>query len=105
MTAASPAGPGPIRVLAVSDEVDEGLWQGAGELPDVALVVSCGDLPFDSLARLMAVLDVPLVFVPGNHDPDVSGYRRARSGLFLRAGLPAEPPWPAGAVNADGRVV
>jgi calcineurin-like phosphoesterase family protein len=53
----------------------------------------------------MNALDVPLVFVPGNHDPDVSGYRVARSGLTLRAGLPASPPWPAGAACADGRVV
>ena len=53
----------------------------------------------------MNALDVPLVFVPGNHDPDVSGYRLSRGGLTLRAGLPARPPWPDGAVNADGRVV
>jgi 3',5'-cyclic AMP phosphodiesterase CpdA len=53
----------------------------------------------------MDALDVPLVFVPGNHDADLSGYRTHRSGLVLRAGLPDEPPWPAGAVNADGRVV
>src|SRR5258708_11007884 len=53
----------------------------------------------------MNALDVPLVFVPGNHDPDVSGYRLSRAGLTLRAGLPARPPWPDGAVNADARVV
>jgi hypothetical protein len=43
--------------------------------------------------------------VAGNHDPDIAGYRLGRSGLMLRAGLPDEPPWPPGAVNADGRVV
>jgi hypothetical protein len=53
----------------------------------------------------MNALDVPLVFVPGNHDPDLSGYRTSRAGLILRAGLPARPPWPDGAINADGRVV
>jgi hypothetical protein len=53
----------------------------------------------------MAGLDAPLAFVAGNHDPDVSGYTAARNGLVLRAGLPAEPPWPAGAMNADGHVV
>jgi hypothetical protein len=51
------------------------------------------------------VLDIPLVFVPGNHDPDVSGYRSSRAGLTLRAGLPARPPWPDGAINADGRII
>jgi hypothetical protein len=53
----------------------------------------------------MNALDVPLVFVPGNHDPDVSGYRSSRAGLTLKAGLPARPPWPDGAVNADGRII
>src|SRR5262249_53758834 len=57
------------------------------------------------LGYLMNALDVPLVFVPGNHDPDVSGYRTSRAGLTLRAGLPDRPPWPAGAVNADRAVV
>ena len=56
-------------------------------------------------ATLMNALDVPLVFVPGNHDPDVSGYRSSRAGLTLKAGLPARPPWPDGAVNADGRII
>jgi calcineurin-like phosphoesterase family protein len=68
-------------------------------------VLACGDLPFDYLGHLMGALDVPLVFVPGNHDADLRGYRPARNGLFLRAGLPDEPPWPSGAVNADVRVV
>jgi Calcineurin-like phosphoesterase len=94
-----------VLVLAVSDEVDEGLWSDVGPVRGAELVVACGDLPFDYLGHLMEALDVPLVFVPGNHDPDVTGYRQARSGLILQAGLPAEPPWPPGAVNADGRVV
>jgi hypothetical protein len=100
-----------VRVLAVSDEVDEALAANpaaaggpGGERP-VQLILACGDLPFDYLSTLMNVLDVPLAFVPGNHDPDVSGYRASRAGLTLRAGLPARPPWPDGAVNADGRVV
>jgi len=94
-----------VRVLAVSDEVDEGLAANASVAAGAELILSCGDLPFDYLRQLMDALDVPLVFVPGNHDPDVSGYRSARSGLTTRAALPATPPWPPGAVNADGRVV
>ncbi len=70
-----------------------------------SLILACGDLPFEYLGYLMNALDVPLVFVPGNHDPDLSGYRVSRAGLTLRAGLPARPPWPDGAVSADGRVV
>ena len=50
------------------------------------LILACGDLPFEYLGSLMNALDVPLVFVPGNHDPDLSGYRSSRAGLTLRAG-------------------
>src|SRR5436190_7136553 len=96
---------GMVRVLAVSDDVDEGLYADPGAARDAGLILACGDLPFDYLDYLMNALDVPLVFVPGNHDPDVSGYRVARSGLTLRAGLPASPPWPGGAACADGRIV
>ncbi|HEY3714454.1 MAG TPA: metallophosphoesterase [Jatrophihabitantaceae bacterium] len=94
-----------VRVLAVSDEVDEALRADAGAAHGTELILACGDLPFDYLEYLMSALDVPLVFVPGNHDPDLSGYRSARNGLILRAGMPAKPPWPPGAINADGRVV
>jgi Icc-related predicted phosphoesterase len=94
-----------VRVLAVSDEVDEALRADPARAGGTELILACGDLPFEYLGMLMNALDVPLVFVPGNHDPDVSGYRSSRAGLQLRAGLPEVPPWPAGAVNADGRVV
>jgi calcineurin-like phosphoesterase family protein len=89
----------------VSDEVDNVLCADVRPVRDARLVVACGDLPFDYLGYLMNALDVPLVFVPGNHDPDVSGYRASRAGLTLQAGLPARPPWPAGAVNAERAVV
>lgn len=94
-----------VRVLAVSDEVDEGLYVDARVARDAELVLACGDLPFEYLGYLMDALRVPLVFVPGNHDPDVSGYRLSRGGLTLRAGMPARAPWPDGAINAEGRVV
>jgi Calcineurin-like phosphoesterase len=94
-----------VRVLAVSDEMDELLRADPGAAGAPQLILACGDLPFDYLDYLMNALDVPLVFVPGNHDPDVSGYRASRAGLMLRDGMPASPPWPDGAVNADGAVV
>jgi calcineurin-like phosphoesterase family protein len=94
-----------VRVLAVSDEVDEVLSADTRAVRTAEVIFACGDLPFDYLSYLMNAFDVPLVFVPGNHDPDVSGYRTSRAGLTLRAGMPASPPWPAGAVNADRRVV
>jgi len=100
-----PGPPRAIRVLAVSDEVDEALAADPSPARTAELILACGDLPFDYLDALMNALDVPLVFVPGNHDPDLSGYRVSRAGLTLRAGLPARAPWPDGAVNADCRVV
>ena len=94
-----------VRVLAISDEVDGALVANPTAVRGAQLILACGDLPFDYLGSLMNALDVPLVFVPGNHDPDVAGYRESRSGLILRAGLPARPPWPDGAANADGAIV
>jgi hypothetical protein len=93
-----------VCVLAVSDEVDEGLCANVGLASDAELILACGDLPFDYLGYLMNALDVPLVFVPGNHDPDLTGYRVSRAGLTLRAGLPARAPWPEGSICADGSI-
>jgi hypothetical protein len=85
-----------VRVLAVSDEVDEGLAAGLATGWLVDLIFACGDLPADYLAALINAIDVPMVFVPGNHDPDLSGYRQSRSGLVTLAGFPAAPQWPPG---------
>jgi predicted phosphodiesterase len=94
-----------VLVLAVSDEVDDALLADLRAVRQAQLIVACGDLPFEYLAQLMNALNVPLVFVPGNHDPDISGYRTSRAGLPLRAGLPARLPWPDGAISAEQRVV
>jgi len=59
------------RILAVADEESELLYGDAlHELrPDV--LVACGDLPFEYLENLISRTDRPLVYVPGNHDPDL----------------------------------
>jgi hypothetical protein len=90
-----------VRALAVSDEVVAGLPAGRRR---VDLVLAAGDLPFDYLAELCDVTDRPGVLVPGNHDPDLSGFSQ-RAGLWLRAGQPARWPGPAGFADADGVVV
>lgn len=102
------------RILAIADEVEPSLYSEGIAHVACDLIVSCGDLPFDYLEYLVTMLNVPLVYVPGNHDPDVSpsGPRRpealdslAIEGIF---GLPrarAEPPGPRGCTNADGRIV
>ncbi len=59
------------RVLVVADETAETLWHPQVKAFEPDLVVSCGDLPFDYLEYLVSTLNVPLVFVPGNHDPEI----------------------------------
>jgi len=69
-TGRRPAGRASVKILAVSDEVVEFLY-GPGlrqQFGDVDLVVGCGDLPFYYLEFIVTVLDVPLFYVPGNHD-------------------------------------
>ena len=94
-----------VRVLAIADEVCESLWgpRAAALAPD--LVVAAGDLPWDYLELMASSLDVPVVFVPGNHDPEVSPARQHRSGLFLHAGVPVDPPRPQGCTSVDGAVL
>ena len=62
-------------MLAVSDEVDQALHADAGIASGAELILACGNLPFDYPDYLMNALDVPLAFVQGTHDQDVSGYR------------------------------
>lgn len=94
-----------MRILAVADEVVESLWQPAVRAIAPDLVVACGDLAFDYLEYLVSTLDRPLVFVPGNHDADLSGLRYGRSGLPMTDGRPAREIGPQGCLNADGRVL
>jgi hypothetical protein len=98
----------PVRVLAVSDEVDRSLGPETLQELRPDLLISCGDLPFDYLEYLLTLANVPLLYVPGNHDPDVSARPRgpAFTGVVpLRfADSNAEPPGVAGGVSIDGRV-
>jgi calcineurin-like phosphoesterase family protein len=93
------------RLLAVSDEVVESLWSKRVRALEPDLLVGCGDLPYDYLEYLVSTLDVPAVFVPGNHDPEAPVIRQSRAGLPLRAGLPTTSPRPGGFSNADRRIV
>lgn len=63
-----------MRVLSVSDEVvaylqSEGIHQKLGALD---AIVGCGDLPPSYLEYLVSVLNVPCLYVNGNHnEPEV----------------------------------
>ncbi|AYJ50798.1 metallophosphoesterase family protein [Rhodococcus sp. P1Y] len=93
-----------VSVLAVSDETIESLWNPQVRSLGVDLILGAGDLPFDYLEYLTDVLNAPCVFVPGNHDADLTGYSAGRAG-WMRAGLPSTWPGPVGAINADRRIV
>ena len=59
-----------MKILAISDEVVESIYSPAikDKYCDVDLVLGCGDLPFYYLEFIVTVLNVPLYYVPGNHD-------------------------------------
>jgi Icc-related predicted phosphoesterase len=59
-----------VRVLAVSDEESELAYSDHFSRLDPDVVVACGDLGSEYLEYLVTVLNKPLFFVPGNHDPE-----------------------------------
>ena len=85
-----------LKILTVSDEVvntiyDEHIVHRFG---DVELVLSCGDLPFYYLEYIVSMLNVPLLYVLGNH---------AKAVEYTEGGR--EVRFPGGCENIDGRVV
>ncbi|HJR79496.1 MAG TPA: metallophosphoesterase [Anaerolineales bacterium] len=61
-----------MKILALSDEVVERLYSlcDRGYFSDIELILGCGDLPYEYLENLVTLLNVPLLYVPGNHDPN-----------------------------------
>jgi Icc-related predicted phosphoesterase len=61
-----------MRILALSDQVVPMIYSPvvAERFADVELIVGCGDLPAYYLEYVVTQLNVPLVYVPGNHDSD-----------------------------------
>lgn len=79
-----------MRVLAVSDQIVESIYSPAVReiARGVELILSCGDLPSHYLEYLVSTLDVPLMYVMGNH-----------------AGAGGEKEFPEGCQNIDNKVV
>ena len=88
-----------MRILAIADEVDESLYTESLLKLRADIVMSCGDLPFDYLEYIVSRLDVPLIYVPGNHD--LSLHPADSTGMPLGSQLVG----PQGCDGADGRVV
>ena len=81
-----------MKLLLIADKEEKYLWdfwspQTAEDLSDIGLILSAGDLDADYLEFLVTMLNVPLVYVRGNHD-----------------GMYDEKP-PEGCVSADGEIV
>jgi Icc-related predicted phosphoesterase len=85
-----------VKVLAVSDEIVDWLYSpnARRRLGKIDLILGCGDLPYYYLEYLVTILDAPLYFVHGNHDPLVE-YSSAGG---TKAG-------PSGGENVDLRCV
>lgn len=77
-----------MRILSVSDAPVTFLYSPSirARFRDVDLIVGCGDLPYYYLEYIYNALDVPLVFVRGNHDKVVeygaAGQRTAPQGCI-----------------------
>lgn len=92
----SPPGPTTVRVLAVSDEVDQRIYSTTvrDRMGDVDLVIGCGDVPSSYLEFLVDALNRPVYYVLGNHAEE-----------FTRQGERGEPKLPEGCINLGGRVL
>jgi len=85
-----------LKALCVSDRVVDRLYSPlvveiAG---DVDVIFGCGDLPYYYLEYLMTMLNVPLYYVHGNHDPE---QEYTPAGEAIRG--------PCGGVDLDCRLV
>lgn len=79
------------KILAVSDQIVERIYPLAadGHFKDVDLIFGCGDLPYTYLEYLISLINVPLYYVPGNHDPEyntlhLTTYAEGGSNLDLK---------------------
>jgi len=78
----------------LSDQVREILYSSSlrSAFKEIDFVLSCGDLPFPYLEFVLTTLNVPLLYVPGNHDRTI----HTSDGRTVSH--------PEGAVNIDRRI-
>lgn len=67
-----------MKILAVSDQALDRIYTlaSSGQFQDVKLILGCGDLPYEYLEYLVTILNVPMFYVPGNHDPEENLQRK-----------------------------
>jgi uncharacterized protein len=85
-----------LRVLAVSDEVDQRIYSSSirDRMGDVDMVISCGDLPASYLEFLSDALHRDVYYVLGNHAEEIT-----------RTGAQGVPRHPEGCINVGFKVV
>jgi len=61
-----------MKILALSDSVVPYVYSPSVRemFAKAGLIAACGDLPASYLEYVVCQLNVPMVYVPGNHDPD-----------------------------------
>ena len=59
-----------MKLLAISDAADPGLWDyfSKEKLEGVDAILACGDLPSNYLSFLVTMGNIPVFYVHGNHD-------------------------------------
>ena len=82
-----------MKILAVSDQVIDRLYSTSVKetYPNIRMVIGCGDLPYNYLEFFSSIFNVPLLYVPGNHDP---AYKADKPAACVQGG-----------VNLDGQVI
>lgn len=95
-----------VTTLVVADEIAPNLQQHTLRRLRPELVLGAGDLPWDYLEWIASSVECPVVFVPGNHDPQVQPCRQSRNGVCTDAdGRLVDGPRPLGVIHADQEVV
>lgn len=108
-----------MKTLVVADKVQDYIYSpGLKErMPEVELVLSCGDLPFYYLEFIVSSLNVPLLYVFGNHNtfeyighkPEQRDHGLMTSSITAMCkmhGQVGQIKWtPEGCINVDEQVV
>jgi hypothetical protein len=84
-----------LNILAVSDQVDPRIHSSSlrARMPDVDIVLGCGDVPARYLEFLADALDRPVYFVLGNHHEELT-----------RKGISGTRYEPMGCIDIGGQV-
>jgi len=84
-----------LKILTVSDQVDPQVYSDnlKDRFGDVEFVISCGDLSYMYLEYILTILDRPLYFVHGNHDP------------VQEQNMGDPRPYPFGGINLHRKII